>query len=195
MSSLDWVYRPPGYSPGYFQGCESQPRLGATAHSFITQNAIEYSSQFLSIGSFFFMGSRGPVLPGDCSTSQSVKSGMSVSISIFQGGTQKSQALLRFIKTYPGLTGADSGILLIVGRRFLEIAEFQDVRPGHVFGRHGCQAELLREDVSGRVSYLFRNVEILLSSVGDFPPFEILAFQSDVVNPIGTVDALHFHFY
>jgi hypothetical protein len=50
-------------------------------------------------------------------------------------------------------------------------------------------AELLREDVSGRVSYLFHNVETLLSSVGDFLPFEILAFQSNVVAPLVMVDA------
>jgi hypothetical protein len=119
---------------------------------------------------------------------------MSVSISIFQGGTQKCEALLRFLKSYPSLTGADSGIALIVGRRFMEIAELQDVGQGHVFSRHGRRAELLREDVSGRVSYLFLDVETLLSSVGDFPPFEILAFQSDVVTPLARVDALHFHF-
>jgi hypothetical protein len=46
----------------------------------------------------------------------------------------------------------------------MNIEQLQDVRQGHVFDRHGCRGIALQETLAAGVSYLFLDVEPLLST-------------------------------
>jgi hypothetical protein len=68
----------------------------------VSQKAIGNFSQFLSIASFFFMGSHGPVLAGESGTLQLVISDRSVAISLFEHRNRKYADLSLFIEGYFG---------------------------------------------------------------------------------------------
>jgi hypothetical protein len=118
----------------------------------------------------------------------------SVSIHLFQQQDEKNDRLLAFIASRDEDPQAPAKLLFIVGSHYTNVESLRNLRQRHMFGLCGCQAGAFLEAVAGHLSYLFIDVQSLLS-VKESPPFEILTLQPDIMTQIVRVGASHFYFY
>jgi hypothetical protein len=96
----------------------------------------------------------------------------SVSIHLFQHQNEKYDRLSPFIAGGNEDARAPAKLLFIVGSHCTNIESLRDLRQKYIFVRCGRQAGAFLEAVAGHLSYLFIDVQSLLS-VRESPPFDI----------------------